>query len=210
MIQEGAIGFMRALDKFDPKSGFALLTYAGFWVKQRLSRGYDRQARVIYVPDRLSAALVRLSGDVSGSIRNSPESLAKKIGVKPEELAALIPFTSHTLSLSSPITGTERTLGETLSTSVLKEVEIDEYPDDLVIFRQRLTAALGTLTHKERDVLTKRFGLDGKGERTLQEIADDVGLTKERIRQIQNRALEYLKNGPAAAELERLVREMGE
>jgi DNA-directed RNA polymerase sigma subunit (sigma70/sigma32) len=136
--------------------------------------------------------------------------LAKKIGVKPEELAALIPFTSHTLSLSSPITGTERTLGETLSTSVLKEVEIDEYPDDLVIFRQRLTAALGTLTHKERDVLTKRFGLDGKGERTLQEIADDVGLTKERIRQIQNRALEYLKNGPAAAELERLVREMGE
>ena len=210
MIQEGAIGFMRALDKFDPKSGFALLTYAGFWVKQRLSRGYERQLRVVYVPDRLSGALVRLSEDVSGSLRNDPAALAKKIGVKPDDLAALIPFTSHTVSLSSPILGTERILGETISTSGLKEVGREEFSDDLDLFRQRLTAALGTLTHKERDVLTKRFGLDGKGERTLQEIADDVGLTKERIRQIQNRALEYLKNGPAAAELERLVREMGE
>ena len=208
MIQEGAMGFMRALDKFDLKSGFALLTYAGFWVKQKASRGYERQANVISIPDRLRVPLAKLSEDVSGDLRRDPSLLAKRIGVKLEELEALLPFISRALSLSSTIIGTGRVLGDTISKTGFHEAAVDEHPEDREVVREQLATAVGTLMHRERDVLIRRFGLDGKGERTLQEVADELHLSKERIRQIQGRALEDLKNGPGAGELERLFEEM--
>jgi RNA polymerase primary sigma factor len=208
MIQEGAMGFMRALDKFDLKSGFALATYAGFWVKQKASRGYERQGHVISIPDRLRVPLVKLSEDVSGDLRRDPALLARRIGVTLIELEALLPFISRALSLSSTITGTGRVLGDTISKTGFHEAAVDEHSEDREVVRERITTALRTLMPRERDVLIRRFGLDGKGERTLQAVADELHLSKERIRQIQERALEDLKNGPAAGELERLVEEM--
>jgi RNA polymerase primary sigma factor len=208
MIQEGAMGFMRALDKFDLKSGFALATYAGFWVKQKAFRGYERQAHVISIPDRLRVPLAKLSEDVSGDLRRDPALLARRIGVKLIELEALLPFISRALSLSSTITGTGRVLGDTISKTGFHEAAVDEHSEDREVVRERITTALRTLMPRERDVLIRRFGLDGKGERTLQAVADELHLSKERIRQIQERALEDLKHGPAAGELERLVEEM--
>ena len=208
MMQEGAMGFMRALEKFDLKSGFALLTYAGFWVKQRASRGYERQAGVIYVPSRLRAPLAKLSEDISGALGANPAALAKNIGVKPKELEALRPFTQRVASLDSIINGTEMALGDTISSRGINEGEVDEHQHDRESYRERLDAALRTLDLREQEILIKRFGLDGKGERPLEVVAREMGVTKERIRQLQNRALEYLQAGPAGREMKRLAEDM--
>lgn len=208
MMQEGAMGFMRALDKFDLKSGFALLTYAGFWVKQRASRGYERQAGVIYIPNRLRAPLAKLSEEISGSLRANPAALAKKIGVKPTELEVLRPFTQRTASLDSTIHGTDRALGDTISSRGMHEVEVGEHQADRESYRERIATALRTLDPREQAILIKRFGLDGQGERTLEVVAREMGVTRERIRQIQNRALKYLQTGPAGKEIERLADDM--
>ena len=208
MMQEGAMGFMRALEKFDLKSGFALLTYAGFWVKQRALRGYERQAGVIYVPSRLRSPLAKLSEEISGALGANPAALAKKIGVKPTEIEALRPFTQRAVSLDSTIHGSNMALGDTISSRGIHEVEVDEHRHDRESYRERLAVALRTLRPREQDILIKRFGLDGKGERTLEVVAREMGVTKERIRQLQNRALEYLQAGPAGREMKRLAEDM--
>ena len=99
-------------------------------------------------------------------------------------------------------------LGDTISSRGIHEVEVDEHRHDRESYRERLAVALRTLRPREQDILIKRFGLDGKGERTLEVVAREMGVTKERIRQLQNRALEYLQAGPAGKDMERLAEDM--
>lgn len=210
MIQEGALGFMRALDKFDPKGGFALLTYAGYWIHQRASRGYERQAGLVYVPNRMRAPLARLSEEPSRSMGQDAPALAKRFGIQRDDVEALIPLARGIGSLDATIKGTEFSLGTNLRDYRTEEPEVEARDTDNAVFRERLLGALQSLTAREREVLIQRFGLDGKGERTLSEVAQVVGVSRERIRQIQDRALDFLKNGPTRGQLERLSDDMRE
>lgn len=208
MTQEGAIGFMRALDKFDPKSGFALLTYAGFWVKQRAFRSFEQQDGVVYLPTRLRAPLMKLSEQIPSDIRGDEAALARRIGVKLGELQSLIPFTRRAASLDASIKGTELVLGDTITTRGTGEYVAEVPQHDREEQRQRIAEALRTLLPREREIVIKRFGLDGQGERTLEHLAKEMGVTKERIRQLQNRALDHLKFGSAKEGLARLAEDI--
>jgi RNA polymerase sigma factor (sigma-70 family) len=204
MIQEGALGFMRALDKFDPNGGFALLTYAGYWIHQRASRGYERQVGIIYVPNRMRAPLARLSEEPSRSLGQDAPAVAKRFGVQRDDVEALIPLARGMGSLDATIQGTELSLGANLPDHRTEEPEVEVRNLDKGVFRERLLAALQSLTEREREILTLRFGLDGNGERTLSQVAEVIGVSRERIRQVQDRAIDFLKNGPTREQLERL------
>ena len=205
MIQEGAMGFMRAVDKFDHTSGYALLTYAGFWVKQRVARGHERQANLIPVPNRLQIPLAKLTQAPSDGRRNGERSSDAEIGIQPEEMKVLMPFTHRVASLERTVPGTEMRLGDILPdrSSEAGEPVLDRI--DNAIYRERLLQVLATLPKRDREILTKRFGLDGHGERTLKEVADELNVTRERIRQLQNKAMQRLRYGHRGSELRRLA-----
>ncbi|MEY4669622.1 MAG: polymerase sigma factor RpoD [Pseudomonadota bacterium] len=208
MMQEGALGFMRALDKFDPKSGFGLLTYAGFWVKQRAARGFETQAPLIYLPNHVRTVLKKVSADLSQGQRPDLAASAKRVGAQEEELQALLPLTYRAVSLDSNPIGSDTPLRDYISDRGNGSPQSDEFPEDRANYRERMLNALQTLEPRERAILILRFGLDGKGQRTLVEVAHEMKVTRERIRQLQNRALEYLKEGPAARQLQQLVEDM--
>ena len=205
MIQEGAMGFMRALDKFDPKSGFCLLTYAGYWVTQKVARGHERQATLIPVPKRLHSALSKLTQDPGQGRHSGDAGVAAELGVKPADVKALIPFTYGIASLDKNIRGSERRLGDVVPDREPQSGEFDIDILDRATFRDRIAQVLATLPERDQRILSKRFGLDGKGERTLKEIAQELRVTRERVRQIQEKALEKLREGPRGRELLRLA-----
>ena len=205
MIQEGAIGFMRAIDKFDHQSGYALLTYAGFWVKQRVARGHERQAPLIPVPSRLQIPLAKLTQAPGDGRKNGEARIGDDIGVQPDEVKALMPFTRRVASLDRAMPGTELRLGDILPDRSNEATGPDLDGVDRVTYRERLSQVLATLPKRDREILTKRFGLDGRGERTLKEVADELNVTRERIRQLQNKAMERLRYGHRGSELRRLA-----
>ena len=205
MIQEGAMGFMRAIDKFDHKSGYALLTYAGFWVKQRVARGHERQAPLIPVPSRLQIPLAKLTQAPGDRGKNGEVRAGTEIGVQPENVKALMPFTHRVASLDRAIPGTELRLGDILPdrSNEAGESVLDRL--DQATYRERVSEVLATLSKRDREILTKRFGLDGHGERTLKEVAEELNVTRERVRQLQSKAMERLRCGHRGRELRRLA-----
>jgi RNA polymerase sigma factor (sigma-70 family) len=208
MMQEGAIGFMRALDKFDPHSGFALLTYGSYWVHQRASRGFDRQARLVHLPDRLIGPLSKLSEDISNDQYRDPVSCAEKVGVKPDDLQFLIPFTSHPASLQSVIRGTDRAFSDTVSSNGRRVEDDVAMRVSYAEYQERVAAALQVLNPRQRDVVVMRFGLDGKEPMTLEEVGRVLRVSRERVRQIQNKACARLGRGELGRQLRRLGEDM--
>jgi RNA polymerase primary sigma factor len=205
MIQEGAMGFMRAIDKFDHKSGYALLTYAGFWVKQRVARGHERQAPLIPVPSRLQIPLAKLTQAPGDREKHGEVRAGTEIGVQPENVKALMPFTHRVASLDRAIPGTELRLGDILPDRSNEAGESDLDRLDQATYRERVSEVLATLPKRDREILTKRFGLDGHGERTLKEVAEELNVTRERVRQLQSKAMERLRCGHRGTDLRRLA-----
>ncbi len=197
LINEGNMGLMKAVERFDPAKGGKLSTYASWWIKQSIRRGIANQAKTIRLPihaiDKLSKAQ-RVANEMREALGREPEpeELAEALGVKTSRLNEIRTAALRPASLDAP-------MGNDEDSNVLAEVVKDENARTPYehLEEKTLLGMLGHLVDKlgprEKKIIRLRFGLDGRGEKTLEEIGAQFGLTRERIRQLQNEALARLR-----------------
>jgi RNA polymerase primary sigma factor len=203
LIQEGNLGLMKAVEKYEYQRGFRFSTYATWWIRQGIVRAIADQGRTIRVPvhmvDRLRL-VNKASRELEQRIGHAPssEELAKQLDLDSDKLNWLLQVTQQTLSLESPVSGEE-------------DLELGMYVEDITspspaqityenMLRERLDEVLATLTPREARILRLRFGLGQDRPYTLEEVGQKFGLTRERIRQIESKALRRLRQ-PSRARL---------
>jgi RNA polymerase primary sigma factor len=196
LIQEGNRGLMRAVDKFEHRMGFKFGTYATWWIRQGIQRALADNARTVRVPCHqvsLLAAIERVRGELFVKNGREPtiEQIAKKLGTTPEEAKSLRAVARQPLSLHEPMgDDAERALSEFLNDQSATNPGENV---DLTLLKERIAEVLRSLTPREREVIELRFGLKDGTPRTLDEVAQSYGITRERIRQIEARSLSKLR-----------------
>jgi RNA polymerase primary sigma factor len=201
LIHEGSLGLIEAAKRFDPERNVKFISYAVWWVRQAIFHALSEHARVFRLPQKLSGQVSRLGTareKLKSELERAPttDELAARTALPREEVERLLLAAGDDVSLSSAV-GEDGNLelGDTLEQGSVPSVEVEMIRSS---FERRIQDMVGGLDGKERDVIRMRFGLDGEEPKTLQEIGEAMGLSRERIRQIESRAKEKLRRSREA------------
>jgi RNA polymerase primary sigma factor len=201
LIHEGTLGLMEAAKRFDPERNVKFISYAVWWVRQAIFHALSEHVRVFRLPQKLSGQVSKLSQareKLKGELERPPTiaELAERTALPPAEVEQLLLAAGDDVSLSTAVGddgGLE--LGDTLEQDSVPSVEVEMIRSS---FERRIQGMVSGLDEKEREVIRMRFGLDGEEPKTLQEIGEAMGLSRERIRQIESRAKEKLRRSREA------------